>query len=103
MTGSDKIEMTIKIGCERLSLKTTFDRQKDVRAAEKTADALFEEYRRKFPSATDAGVMARVAYRLAAKYMELSQITNEALSLAQKADKQLCDITSVSDSDYKEV
>lgn len=84
--------MTIKIGGEHFVFTTSFDKQIDVRDAEKAANGLFEEYRRKFPMASSAALLARVAFTLAASYLDFFDINNAALDLAQKADSRIQEI-----------
>ena len=89
MTGSDKIIMTINIGGERFEVKTPFDSQKKVREAEKAADTLAQHMRKSFPMASDSSVLARVAYRLATKYLEVYNENAEGADLAREASEKL--------------
>ena len=47
MSESEKVKMTINIGGEHLQLSVDFNRQDNVREAEKAASGLFETWRRK--------------------------------------------------------
>lgn len=94
MNNTDKIVLKIKIGEERLMLNIPFDGQDDARDAEKIANDLFKRFRLKFPSATDAGILARVAYRLAANYLEAAAVNARALDLAEEAEKKIGSLIS---------
>lgn len=95
MTGTEKIKMTINIGGERVKLEVPFDSQNDVRDAEKKADNLYKELRIKYPSRSDANLLAMVAFTLSSDCLELFKINSEAMSLAKNCEKSISDISQV--------
>lgn len=86
MKGSDKVQMTINIGGEFLTLKAAFDEQDLVRDAEAAVRQFFNKYRREWPDSSDRQILAMAAYQFSFWHQELLKIQNEAMEMAV-ADK----------------
>ncbi len=69
-------------------LTVPFNRQDNVRECEKALNALFSEWRHKFPRKSSSELLAMIAYQYASYYMELNSrydALNERLA-AMSAD-----------------
>lgn len=71
MNETDKVRMTINIGGEHIQLAVPYNSQVNVRNAEKAASDLFDAWRLKWPRTSDKELLARIAYKFAASYLEL--------------------------------
>lgn len=92
MNDDDKVKMTINIGGEHILLSVAFNRQETVRDAEKAADDLFQNWRKKWPSRSDKEILAMVAYQFASFYQELLARVESAAVTAEETDRILSKI-----------
>lgn len=85
---NDNVRMEINIGGERIILTVPFARQDAVRDTERNLGALFETWRRRFPSKSTTELLAMVAYQYASFYGELLERVDEARrSVAEMSHK----------------
>lgn len=96
MNDSEKVNMFLNIGDQRISLTVPFDRQDFVRNVEGKVEQLYRKWRQAFQSKTDKEIMAMVAYQFASHYSELkeryeqaSELANRCLDHIEKADEGL--------------
>ncbi|MCH5233386.1 MAG: cell division protein ZapA [Muribaculaceae bacterium] len=84
MKGSDKIEMTINIGGEILTLETQFENQDLVREAEFSVRQYYNNTRRKWPDSSDRKILAMAAYQFSYWRQELIKNQKMAMELINK-------------------
>lgn len=97
MKGSDKVEMTINIGGEILTLETDFNNQSQVRDAEHFARQWFNKLKRMWPDRSDRNILAMTAYQLSVRCQELAEIQEKALDFLEKCDS-IMDSAQISSS-----
>lgn len=69
----DNVKIEIIIAGEPIKLTVPYSRQESVRKCEKDLNALFSEWRAKFPRKTNSELMAMIAYQYASFFEELSK------------------------------
>lgn len=72
MTTESNVKIEINIAGEPIRLAVPFEKQESVRECEAAVNALFSEWRRKFPKKSNSELMAMIAYQYASFYRELS-------------------------------
>lgn len=104
MKGSDKVEMTLNIGGEILTLETDFDNQSQVRDAELFAKQWFNKLKRSWPDSSDRKILAMTAYQLSFRCQELIKIQEKALDLLEVTDSLMnSEETSSSNKSFLEI
>lgn len=89
--------MNLKICGQHLSLTVPFSKQDFTRDIEHALNALYTDWRRKFPAKSDREVLAMVAFQYASHYGELMERYNAASRLTEDCLALLSD-NSTSDS-----
>ena len=82
MDDSEKIELTLNIGDQRIHLSVPFDRQEFARDVEADVDGLYRRWRKAFPARTDREILVMVAYQYASFYAKLREQYQAAASAA---------------------
>lgn len=75
----ENVKIEIIIAGEPIILTVPYSRQQSVRKCEKDLNALYSEWRAKFPRKTNSELMAMIAYQYASFFQELSE-RHEALT-----------------------
>lgn len=83
-TERDNVKIEIIIAGEPILLTAPFSKQNDVRACESDINALFADWRAKFPRKTTTELLAMIAYQYASFYRELSE---RYASLSEKIEE----------------
>lgn len=86
---NEKIDMTIRIGNEHIPLTVAFSKQEAVRETEKAVAELYNSLRAKWPSWSEAEILARVAYQFAYFYKERSSEMRLIQDSAEESDRLL--------------
>lgn len=73
MTSDKNVKIEINIAGEFIRLAVPFDKQDDVRKCEAAINALYSEWRNKFPRKTPMEIMAMIAYQYASFFNDLEQ------------------------------
>lgn len=81
---SEKINMFLNIGDQRISLSVPFGSQNFVRNVEKDVDRLYRKWRNSFTAKTDKEILAMVAYQFASHYNKLKERYEEAANKAEE-------------------
>lgn len=89
MKSSDKIEMTINICGELITLHAEFDDQNNVRDAERAVKSYMERLKTKMPQNSDRNLLAFTAYQFAKSYHQLLKIQQETVDMAKTKAKQI--------------
>ena len=84
MNDSDKIQMFLNIGDQRISINVPFERQEFVRDVEGRIEHLYRKWRHSFTSKTDREILAMVAYQFASHFCELKQRYDTAIAKADE-------------------
>lgn len=92
MSDNDKVKMNIHIGGTHLQLISDFDKQEDVREAEKAASTLFSQWRARWPHRSDEEILAMVAYKFSAFYHEELKKEAQSAKLASGTRERLSDV-----------
>lgn len=89
MTDRDSVKMEINIAGENIQLTVPFNRQDAVRDTERDVNALFDNWRQRFPRKQPTEILAMVAYQYASFYSDLREKYERAADTARSADKAL--------------
>lgn len=92
MDDSEKINMDINIGGQKVKLTVPFRKQNFVRDVETEVGHLFDAWRIQFPRKDERELLAMIIYQYASFYKELTLRHEEALRLAEDCEKRLEDI-----------
>lgn len=94
MTERDTVRMEISIAGELLQLTVPFESQDTVRKTERDIDALYNDWRLRFPRKTPKELLAMIAYQYASFYEELRARYDRAADLAEAIEHRLDTIAS---------
>lgn len=89
MTERDTVRMEISIAGELLQLTVPFESQDTVRKTERDIDALYNDWRLRFPRKTPKELLAMIAYQYASFYEELRARYDRAADLAAAIEDRL--------------
>lgn len=71
MSETKNVKMQIRIANETINLNVGFDRQDDVRQAEKSVNELYKRWRKQFPMRSDTELLAMISYQFALYYYDM--------------------------------
>ncbi len=95
MTERDNVQMKLNIAGEQIFLNVPFDQQDAVRRTEKSVDALYNDWKIKFPRKEPKELLAMIAYQYASFYEDLRLSNRDVLAKAKEAvtrlDRMLAD------------
>lgn len=94
MTERDTVRMEISIAGEPLQLTVPFESQETVRKTERDIDALYNDWRLRFPRKTPKELLAMIAYQYASFYEELRARYDRAADMAASIEDRLDTIAS---------
>lgn len=89
MTDRDNVKMEINIAGEQIILTVPFSKQEATRKTEKDVDALYNDWKMKFPKKNPKELLAMIAYQYASFYDDLRQRYDRAAQEAAKANALL--------------
>lgn len=87
-TNRENVKIEIIIAGEPIKLTVPFSRQESVRKCESEINALYSEWRARFPRKTPTELMAMIAYQYASFYRELTdryQTLTESMRLTSES------------------
>lgn len=93
-TNRDNVQIEIIIAGEPIRLTVPFSRQDSVRKCEKDINALYSDWRAKFPRKTQSELMAMIAYQYASFFQELSERYAALTASLQLTTESLDDLLS---------
>lgn len=89
MADSDKVNIQINIAGENLPLTVTPDQQDLVRETEKNINALYDDWRRRYPRRTPSQLLAMMAYQYASYYLALTGRDRRAIIELQEMEEKI--------------
>lgn len=81
--------MYINIAGERIELNADFDRQDEIREAERNVGRLYDQWRKKFPGKSVTQLLAMIAYQYASFYLSLASERRDAQEEASRIEAML--------------
>lgn len=89
MSDSDKVNINISIAGENLPLSVPIAQQDLVRETEKNINALYDDWRRRYPKRTQNQLLAMMAYQYASFYLALTKRDRSAIIELQELENEI--------------
>lgn len=91
-TDKEKVKIEINIAGEPLVLSVPYSKQGSVRKCERDINALYSDWRIRFPRKTPSELLAMLAYQYASFYLELNDRMQALTQSLEAASSRLSDI-----------